>query len=177
MDYDSPWKEAMDWYFEWFMHFFFPRQHALIDWTRDSDSLDSELRKIYDINLRTFGDNFLFEPIPFEIFRQYYVPSVQKTKQNRVHFVCDPQGKEVGYFSTFIEADYLVLKTIAIAPEGRGHRLSNALLYVAVSSGRDRGALYPLPALMRDGIQSESYSRKQKVVWKNRYALFSQELL
>ena len=46
MDYDSPWKEAMDRYFEWFMRFFFPRQHALIDWSRDSESLDSELRKL-----------------------------------------------------------------------------------------------------------------------------------
>ncbi len=46
MDYDSPWKEAMDRYFEWFMRFFFPRQHALIDWRRDSESLDSELRKL-----------------------------------------------------------------------------------------------------------------------------------
>jgi hypothetical protein len=45
-DYDSPWKEAMDRYFEWFMGFFFPRQHALIDWQRDSDSLDAELRKL-----------------------------------------------------------------------------------------------------------------------------------
>ena len=46
MDYDSPWKESMDRYFEWFMRFFFPRQDALIDWSRDSDSLDSELRKL-----------------------------------------------------------------------------------------------------------------------------------
>ena len=46
MDYDSPWKEAMDRYFEWFMRFFFPRHHALIDWSRDSESLDSELRKL-----------------------------------------------------------------------------------------------------------------------------------
>ena len=46
MDYDSPWKESMDRYFEWFMRFFFPRHHALIDWNRDSDSLDAELRKL-----------------------------------------------------------------------------------------------------------------------------------
>ena len=42
MDYDSPWKEAMDRYFEWFMRFFFPRQHTLIDWGRDSESLGAE---------------------------------------------------------------------------------------------------------------------------------------
>ena len=46
MDSDSPWKEAMDRYFEWFLRFFFPHHHALIDWARDTDSLDSELRKL-----------------------------------------------------------------------------------------------------------------------------------
>jgi hypothetical protein len=138
--------------------------------------LDSELHKIYDMNLQTFGDNFLFEPVPFEVFRQFYVPSVLKTEAHTVHFVCDPSGKEVGYFSTFMENAQLILKTLAVAPEGRGHRLSNALLHVAVLSGKERGARNPIPALIRDGIQSESYSKKQSVVWKHHYALFTQEL-
>ncbi len=33
-DYDSPWKEALDRYFEAFLLFFFPQTHADIDWTR-----------------------------------------------------------------------------------------------------------------------------------------------
>jgi hypothetical protein len=45
-DYDSPWKEAMDRYFAWFLLFFFPKIHALLDWLHDPESLDSELRKL-----------------------------------------------------------------------------------------------------------------------------------
>ena len=46
IDYDGVWKEAMDRYFAWFLLFFCPRIHALIEWTRDYESLDSELRKL-----------------------------------------------------------------------------------------------------------------------------------
>jgi hypothetical protein len=45
-DYDSPWKEAMDRFFADFLAFFFPLVHALLDWRRDYESLDTELRKI-----------------------------------------------------------------------------------------------------------------------------------
>src|SRR5262249_16817555 len=46
-DYDSPWKEALEAYFERFLAFFLPKQHAQIDWTRDHESLDGELRKLF----------------------------------------------------------------------------------------------------------------------------------
>src|SRR5437588_17751 len=45
-DYDSPWKEALDHYFEPFMAFFFPLAHAAIDWSRGYEMLDKELQKI-----------------------------------------------------------------------------------------------------------------------------------
>jgi hypothetical protein len=45
-DYDSPWKEALDRYFEQCMAFFFPRAHADIDWTRGYEMLDKELQPI-----------------------------------------------------------------------------------------------------------------------------------
>ena len=45
-DYDSPWKEALDRYFEAFLLFFFPQAHADIDWTRGYEALDKELQKI-----------------------------------------------------------------------------------------------------------------------------------
>ena len=45
-DYDSPWKEALDRYFELFMAYFFPAAHADIDWSRGYEMLDKELQKI-----------------------------------------------------------------------------------------------------------------------------------
>jgi hypothetical protein len=45
-DFDSPWKEALEVYFEQFMAFFFPEAYGEIDWTRGFEFLDKELRQI-----------------------------------------------------------------------------------------------------------------------------------
>lgn len=45
-DYESPWKEAMDAFFEPFMDLFFPPVHGLIDWDRPWEFLDAELQRI-----------------------------------------------------------------------------------------------------------------------------------
>jgi hypothetical protein len=45
-DYDSPWKEALDVYFEPFMALLFPRIHARIDWSRRHESLDKEFQQL-----------------------------------------------------------------------------------------------------------------------------------
>ena len=45
-DYDSPWKEALDFFFRAFLELFFPAAHADIDWDRQWESLDKELQQI-----------------------------------------------------------------------------------------------------------------------------------
>ncbi len=44
--YDSPWKEALELYFEPFMEFFFPQAHREIDWQRGYTFLDKEFQQI-----------------------------------------------------------------------------------------------------------------------------------
>ena len=46
VDYDSPWKEALERYFEAFMAFFFPQAHSDIDWARGYEFLDKELQQV-----------------------------------------------------------------------------------------------------------------------------------
>lgn len=45
-EFDSPWKEIIEWYFEEFMHFFFLAAHADIDWSRGVEFLDKELQQV-----------------------------------------------------------------------------------------------------------------------------------
>jgi hypothetical protein len=45
-DYDSPWKEVLDLYFESFMALFFPDAHDDIDWSRNYEALDKELQQV-----------------------------------------------------------------------------------------------------------------------------------
>jgi hypothetical protein len=45
-DYDSPWKEALDAYFEPFLALLFPPVHRHIDWSRGYESLDKEFQQV-----------------------------------------------------------------------------------------------------------------------------------
>jgi hypothetical protein len=45
-DYDSPWKEILDNYFQDFMAFFFPHAAQVIDWKRGYQFLDKELEQV-----------------------------------------------------------------------------------------------------------------------------------
>ncbi len=46
IDYDSPWKEALDVYFEQFLRLLFPWLHSQIDWSRGYEVLDKEFQQI-----------------------------------------------------------------------------------------------------------------------------------
>ena len=45
-DYDSPWKEVIEQYFQEFVAFFFPLAYNDIDWSKDHKFMDKELRQI-----------------------------------------------------------------------------------------------------------------------------------
>ena len=45
-DNDSPWKEMLEQELPLALAFFYPKVHADLDWTRDHESLDQELRKL-----------------------------------------------------------------------------------------------------------------------------------
>ncbi|MGJ5675424.1 MAG: transposase [Nostochopsis sp.] len=45
-NYDSPWKEALENYFEAFLAFFFPQAHSEIDWECGYEFLDQELQQV-----------------------------------------------------------------------------------------------------------------------------------
>jgi hypothetical protein len=46
IQFDSPWKTAIETYFPDFMAFFFPQIHADIDWSRGFEFLDQELQQV-----------------------------------------------------------------------------------------------------------------------------------
>jgi len=45
-DYDSPWKEVLEYYFQQAMEFYFPEVYEGIDWSREYEFLDKELQKV-----------------------------------------------------------------------------------------------------------------------------------
>jgi hypothetical protein len=45
-NYDSPWKEAVEHYFQEFIAFYFPEAYVEIDWSKEYLFLDQELRAV-----------------------------------------------------------------------------------------------------------------------------------
>ncbi|MDZ8139808.1 MAG: cytosolic protein [Nostoc sp. DedQUE04] len=45
-EYDSPWKQILQLYFQDFMLFFFPQAHSEIDWSRGFEFLDQEFQQV-----------------------------------------------------------------------------------------------------------------------------------
>ena len=45
-EFDTPWKDILQQYFEDFILFFFPQAHGEIDWTRGREFLDNELQQV-----------------------------------------------------------------------------------------------------------------------------------
>src|SRR5205085_5771536 len=45
-DFDTPWKEALEYFLAPFLAFFYPAIHAGIDWSRGYRSLDKELHQL-----------------------------------------------------------------------------------------------------------------------------------
>ncbi|MFM7427906.1 MAG: hypothetical protein ACKO7W_23390 [Elainella sp.] len=45
-EYDSPWKDILEAYFQDFMQFFFPAIYSDIDWSRGYNFLDQELQQV-----------------------------------------------------------------------------------------------------------------------------------
>lgn len=45
-DYDTPWKEVLEHYFQDFVAFFYPQAHADIDWDQGHEFLEKELAKV-----------------------------------------------------------------------------------------------------------------------------------
>jgi hypothetical protein len=45
-EFDTAWKEALEWFFEPFLAFFFPVVHGGIDWNRGHEFMDKELQQV-----------------------------------------------------------------------------------------------------------------------------------
>ena len=45
-DFDTAWKQALEWFFEPFLAFFYSTVHQGIDWSREPVFLDKELQEI-----------------------------------------------------------------------------------------------------------------------------------
>ena len=90
------------------------------------ETIEADVKIIYDLSMQGFTDNYLFAPIPYELFKSIYVPSFQSVDLRLSCIQEDPQGKAVGFNFTFIMDGQIVIKSVCVVPEFRGKGLLNA---------------------------------------------------
>ncbi|PWU20164.1 MAG: hypothetical protein C5B49_04705 [Bdellovibrio sp.] len=130
------------------------------------------LPSLYHLSMNGFSDNFLFEELSFEMFQSIYVPIMSKGDTSMSCVAVNGEDKPVGFCFAFAEGDIFIVKTIAVLPEARSQGLSNAMVHWGATRGLAQGLRRAAVALVRSGIQSESYTSKQKHEWKHEYVLY-----
>lgn len=134
--------------------------------------LEKEVPILHTISNEGFAQNFLFQPLPLELFRQLYVPLANKFDFSYSFFCLNPQGKEVGFCFSFLDGDALVLKSATVLASDQGKGLSNALMHLSATEALKRGITKYTSALMREGNRSESYSKRGTTLWSHHYTLY-----
>lgn len=113
-EYDSPWKEAIEEFFEEFFLFFFPEVHADIDWSKGYTFLDKELQKI----VRKSDVGRLYVDKLARVYRKsgeeaWVMAHVDVQSQHETHFakrmftynrqITDRYGRKVATFAIYAD--------------------------------------------------------------------------
>ncbi len=114
-DFDSPWKDILEYYFEEFIAFFFPLAYTEIDWTRGYEFLDKELQQV--VRDAEFGRRFADKLI--KVWRkngqeQWVLIHLEVQSQSEVDF-----GKRMYVYNyrLFDRYDHLVASLAVLADE------------------------------------------------------------
>ena len=140
-----------------------------------------EVPILHELTLAAFADNFLFEPLPLALFRQLYVPLLDKLTSVRFSwFVFDPHGQPCGFLFAFEDNAALVAKTVGVIPAHRGNGLQMALLQQALIQAQSEGIEIVISALLKEGIASERipalFATTGGALWRHHYLLMEKVL-
>jgi GNAT superfamily N-acetyltransferase len=144
--------------------------------------MSEEVEVLHRLTLASFSDNFLFEPLPLEFFRQLYLPIVGKLAAARFSWfaLAPDDGAPCAFLFAFEEQGSLVLKTVGVVPAHRGHSLQMALLQKAVVQAVSEGLGTAVSALLKAGIASEKipalFAKTGGALWRHRYVLLEKAL-
>lgn len=124
----------------------------------DHQQLPAVLDEAFDLCMSAFAGNLLFEPVSRDLFRTILLSAAAIRDCTSSHWVRDAAGQMRGFLFAFVDGDATVVKTIAISPDSRGHRLSTALVHLAAKEAAARGLVTFVSALVRTGNRSASLS-------------------
>lgn len=141
-------------------------------------SREDETSILYNLNLKAFAVNYMYEKISYEQYLAVHIAAVKEMDLQYSFFIKDPDGQEIGYVFSFIDSSQeQIVKSILIDPKHQGAKLASALLHAAIAQGRKNGFNKCVGAMVRKGNVSEHFfDHLQTPVARHEYALFKKEL-
>ena len=141
-----------------------------------SEIKPEDMQQIYEISIHSFQDNYLYEPITFEMFQRLYYPLLKRGELILSTMISDAHGKNVAFMFSFLEKDSIVMKTTAVLPEARGKGLSNAVLYFMIQAAMARGIFKIIHPLIQSGNLSGEHGKKSTHDWRHEYVLYAKTI-
>ena len=146
----------------------------------DLDRFDSELDTIYDLSIVSFANNFLYEPITRDEFKQLYRSARSVVDKDLVWFALDKNDMPVGFLFCIIDyriafdamkgrrnllsklrfllnkcrASSVNFKSICVLPEHRQNSVAAALMCKGYQSSVRKGFQQANLCLIKDGNPS-----------------------
>lgn len=146
----------------------------------DLENFDNDLRKIYDLNIQSFKNNFLYSDISFERFSEKYYPVKPLLNPEFVLLAENSKGEIVGL--GFAIHDFnckthkrLIIKTVGIIENGLYTGLGMILAKKLSEAAFNNGYRDIICALIIENSKSGNYSLKQGEIYRT-YSLFGKEL-
>ncbi|HRE83198.1 MAG TPA: hypothetical protein PLN52_19290 [Opitutaceae bacterium] len=145
-----------------------------------------DLRRIYDVSVESFQENYLYTPLPADAFLSQYLPLKDRVVPDLILLAEDKNNRPVGY--VFVVPDLaqamrtpqapittVIVKTLAVRP-GRAYAGLGAWLLAEVhEAARRLGYTRAIHALMHETNRSRNLSAHYAETIR-RYTLFSKRL-
>ncbi len=118
---------------------------------------ENEVRNIFELNLKGFKNNYLYEPISYNEFKLTYLNALRNKDLTYSFVISNTEDIDLGFIYAFLDQDYLIIKSLLVDPLYQGAQLSSALLHKALKEARADGYNAMAGALVRKGNISEYF--------------------
>jgi len=134
-----------------------------------------DLKLIYDIAIRGFDENFLYNDIAFEEFSRLYQPLLPMMDSD-LTIITEVNGQPAGFLFSFAVENKLILKSITVLPEYRSLGIGSVLINRAIIAGQQKGFNIAIAALMSDDNYSRAIVAKYNSRKIREYTLYCLEV-
>ncbi len=144
----------------------------------NSANFAGELREIYELSLKSFKNNFLYQAISYKDFVELYHPLVNLIKSELVWLAFN-QGKLVGLLFALpdiLNREQIILKTVAVDPDYTGLGIASYLLARVQKEALNLGYTCAVQALYKAENKSAQLTAGLTTKVIRRYGLFALDL-